>query len=203
MDVMCATNAFGMGIDKHDVRFVIHLTFPSSYEAYFQESGRAGRDGLEAHCIILHSFEDRRFHLYNITSATSPDAKSKRLTSLNNFSKYLLEKIQCHQQMVAEYFGSTMEEKCGRCGNCGNSVVQNRTLHAKQLVTCLQHMQVLKDKVSIVELASAYIGSKAAIVKKQKFDEVVQYSKSRGQFKSLSYCILLVLSTILLLNIFI
>ena len=69
VDVMCATNSFGMGIDKQDVRFVIHLTFPSTYEAYFQESGRAGRDGLDAHCIILHRFEDRKFHLHNIVSA--------------------------------------------------------------------------------------------------------------------------------------
>lgn len=148
MNVMCATNSFGMGIDKQDVRFVIHLTFPPSYEAYVQESGRAGRDGCDAHCIILYRFEDRQFHLHNIANATSPDARSKRLKSLNDFSRYLMDKQQCQQKIIAEHFESFFDKKCGKCSNCLNLViptVKDHTSHVKQLISCFQHMQVIKD----------------------------------------------------------
>ena len=96
VDVMCATNAFGMGIDKADVRFVIHLSFPPSYEAYIQESGRAGRDGADAYCILLYRLEDMNLHLQQISNVNMPDVRAKRLESLNSFTKFLLDKSSCH-----------------------------------------------------------------------------------------------------------
>ena len=190
VNVMCATNSFGMGIDKQDVRFVIHLTFPPSYEAYVQESGRAGRDGIDAHCIVLYRFEDRKFHLHNITQATLADARSKRLQSLNEFSLYLTDSIQCQQVIIAEYFRSTLERKCGKCSNCTNPVIPVRkdySLHAKQLVTCLRHMQSVKEKISVDELGSTYIGSKSAAVRSQNFDQVSEYGKGKGHFRSVRH----------------
>lgn len=190
VDVMCATNSFGMGIDKQDVRFVIHLSFPASYEAYVQESGRAGRDGCDAHCIILHRFEDRKFHLNNLTKTVSTDARSRRLSSLNDFTSYLMSRVSCQQKMIAEYFGSAMEGRCGKCGNCLNPVTpatMDNTLHAKQLVTCLQHMLSIKDKVSVEELGVTYIGSKSAVVRNQKLDQVPEYGKGKGYFKPTSH----------------
>ncbi len=184
VNVMCATNCFGMGIDKQDVQFVIYLTFPPSYEAYVQESGRAGRDGIDAHCIVLYRFEDRKFHLHNITKATLPDARSKRLNSLNEFSYYLMDNVHCQQRIIAEYFESTLEGKCGNCLNPVIPVRKDYTLHAKQLITCLQHMQSLKDKVSVDEMGSTYIGSKSATVRSQKFDQVPEYGEGKGHFKS-------------------
>ena len=190
VNVMCATNSFGMGIDKQDVGFVIHFTFPPSYEPYVQESGRVGRDGCHAHCIILYRFEDRKFHLHNIANATSPDARSKCLKSLNDFSRYLMDKQQCQQKIIAEHFESFFDEKCGNCSNCVNPViptVKDHTSHVKQLISCFQHMQVIKDKVSVDELGSAYIGSKAATVRNLKFDQVPEYGKGKGHFKSVGH----------------
>lgn len=172
------------------MRFVIHLTFPPSYKAYVQESGRAGRDGIDAHCIVLYRFEDRKFHLHNITNATQPDARSKRLQSLNEFSHYLMDNVHCQRTTVAEYFGSTFEGKCGKCGNCLNPVIPVRKdypLHAKRLITCLQHMLSLKDKVSVDELGSTYIGSKSATVRNQKFDQVPEYGEGKGHFKPIGH----------------
>ena len=156
VDVMCATNSFGMGIDKPDVRFVIHLSPPAIYEAYVQESGRAGRDGHDSHCIIFHRFEDKKFYLQNITKATSADASSKRLLSLNEFTSYVLDRVNCHQKTISLYFGSLVSEKCGKCDNCLSclrTVVPleiDFTLHVKQLVSCLQHIVSIKDKVLMI-----------------------------------------------------
>jgi superfamily II DNA helicase RecQ len=101
-----------------------------------------------------------------------------------------MDKVNCQQKMIAEYFGVPSKEKCGRCGNCLSPVISvavDNTLHAKQLVTCLQNMQMLKEKVSVDELAGTYIGSQGALVKNKKFDQVPAYGKGKGHFKSVSH----------------
>jgi bloom syndrome protein len=76
--VMCATKCFGMGIDKSDVRFIVHYTFPSFLEDYYQEIGRAGRDSLPAYCIAFFNFEDRSVHLHHILQAEDKDVQTQR-----------------------------------------------------------------------------------------------------------------------------
>ena len=100
-----------------------------------------------------------------------------------------MNKVNCQQKMVAEYFGFPLGEKCGRCGNCLRPVISvaiDNTLHAKQLVTCFQNMQALKEKVGVDELAGTYIGSKGVLVKNQKFDQVPAYGNGKGHFKSVT-----------------
>ena len=80
VNVICCTSAFGMGIDKRDVRFMIHLAMPSFLEDYVQESGRGGRDGASCGCISLFCFEDRTFHLRNIARMASEEGKNTRYT---------------------------------------------------------------------------------------------------------------------------
>ena len=99
--VICCTNAFGMGIDKKDVRFVIHLTPPSSLEDYIQESGRGGRDGDSCSCVLLFRFGDRSFHLQRITGLSSYESN---LSLLNSITGFCMHTSICRQQFIAKYF---------------------------------------------------------------------------------------------------
>lgn len=101
VNVICCTNAFGMGIDKKGVRFVIHLTLPSSLEDYIQESGRGGRDGDYCSCVLLFRFGNRSFHLRNIASLPSNEAN---LSLLNSITDFCMQRSLCRQQFIAKYF---------------------------------------------------------------------------------------------------
>ncbi len=116
--VMVATIAFGMGIDKPDVRFVAHLDLPKSIEAYYQETGRAGRDGEPATALLLYGFEDvvklRQMALQSEGNETFKRHEQQRLTAMLG----LCEITSCRRQALLRYFGDTMESPCGNCDNC-------------------------------------------------------------------------------------
>jgi len=112
--VMCATKAFGMGIDKNDVRFVIHHTIPESMEDYFQEAGRAGRDGLPSTCILLYRFEDRSKILNSISRTEDPNHKHLQKDMLDSIVKYCMLN-HCRRAFMLSYFDETtdMTQPCG------------------------------------------------------------------------------------------
>jgi superfamily II DNA helicase RecQ len=106
---MVATNAFGMGIDRPDIRYVVHYQLPGSLEAYYQEAGRAGRDGKEARCTLLYDHGDRRVQLYF-------SRKRSKVELLTAYAR----RTQCRWKMILEYFGEKVEanDECGACDNC-------------------------------------------------------------------------------------
>src|SRR5262245_63777048 len=112
--IMVATIAFGMGIDKPDVRFVLHVDLPASVEAFYQETGRAGRDGLPAETLMLYGAEDIALRRRFIEESDAPDARKRverrKLDALLGFA----ESCQCRRQVLLRYFG----DDCEACGNC-------------------------------------------------------------------------------------
>ncbi|HWZ22623.1 MAG TPA: ATP-dependent DNA helicase RecQ, partial [Cytophagaceae bacterium] len=115
-DVIVATIAFGMGIDKPDVRFVIHYDAPKSLEGYYQETGRAGRDGLEGNCIMFYAYKDiLKLEKFN---------KDKNVTERENARQLLQEMVSfaesavCRRKQLLFYFGEHLEKDCGFCDNC-------------------------------------------------------------------------------------
>jgi len=114
--VVCATVAFGMGIDKSNVRWVIHHNMPKNIEGYYQEIGRSGRDGLKAKAILFHSYADviqlRKF----ATGATNEDVQIAKLDRMKQFS----EATTCRRKILLSYFGELLAENCGNCDVCKN-----------------------------------------------------------------------------------
>lgn len=115
-DVVVATIAFGMGIDKPDVRFVIHYDAPKSLEGYYQETGRGGRDGLEGNCLMFYALDDiNKLEKFN---------KDKNVTERDNAKALLMEMVAysslgvCRRRQLLSYFGELMEKDCGFCDNC-------------------------------------------------------------------------------------
>lgn len=182
LPVMVATNAFGMGIDKSNVRFVIHDQIPGSLEAYYQEAGRAGRDGLPSEAILLFKLNDVQIQRFFIDQSEMDDAtKAREYDKLQLMAQYA-NTPQCLQQYILNYFGE-QAPACGQCSNClDERESQDITVAAQQVLSCVKRMGERFGKTLIAQVLT---GSRVERVKQFQFDRLSTYGlmKSDSQKK--------------------
>ncbi len=176
--IVCATIAFGMGIDKPDIRYVIHMNLPSSMEAYYQELGRAGRDGEPAEAILLYGYGDLRTRRMMIDDTTaSEEVKRVERQRLDALSTYA-EAVSCRRNVLLAHFGELRDAPCGRCDIC---LTPPKMIDAtKQGQLALRIMQATGEiygQTHIVDIATGKMTDK---VKQNQHDDLPEFAQGAG-----------------------
>lgn len=183
LQLLCCTSAFGMGVDKPNVRAVIHYSLPASMEDYYQQTGRGGRDGLSCKCIMYFNASDQTCHVQRIFTRCNMNSKAL-IGQLKNFQmlmNYCLNKHICRKEVLLSYFGQALSKHCGdHCDICKTPC----DVHELDITNCAltigNCIQKLKNdfngkKLTVKQLANVITGKKTAEIIKKKYNELPGY----------------------------